>query len=330
MNEDAFLSALHESPSDEVTWLALADWLDEDGQPQRAELVRCVRRLRALPVMRQTKARAALEERVVALLGAGVRPVVPQIENSVGMRFSLIEPGRFRMGSPGGEKGRFENETAHEVELTRPFYLGVFPVTQAQWKKLVGDNPSHFSKQGGRELVKGFTQKQLGDFPVDSVSWEDAQDFLRKLGALPAEKRGGRRYRLPSEAEWEYACRGGVVHKRYHFGDALSADQACWEDSGFERPCPVGSYLPNAFGLYDVHGNVWEWCEDWFDEYEPGPATDPVRLEEGSSDERVSRGGAYFNSFEYLRAAHRGAAEPTDSEVYDGFRAVLVTPEQRP
>src|SRR5262245_22457040 len=117
MNEAAFLSALHESPNDEVTWLALADWLDDDGQSQRAELVRLVRRLRTLPVMKRTKQKAALEDRVAALLYAGVCPVVPELVNSIGMRLALIPPGRFRMGSNRTEEERGPNETAHQVEI---------------------------------------------------------------------------------------------------------------------------------------------------------------------------------------------------------------------
>src|SRR5262249_7779624 len=125
MNEGTFLSALHESPNDEVTWAALADWLDDDGQIQRAELVGLVRRLRALPVMKRTKPRTTLEKRIAELLLAGVRPSVPEITGSFGMRLALIPPGRFRMGSPPGEAERSDEETPHEVEITRPFYLGV-------------------------------------------------------------------------------------------------------------------------------------------------------------------------------------------------------------
>src|SRR5437660_894669 len=125
MNEGVFLAALHENPSDEVTWLALADWLDEAGQSQRAELVRAVRELRALPVMKRPRAKVALEGRVAVLLASGVRPVVPQLTNDLGVRFALIEPGRFRMGSMPSEKGRSDDEGAHEVTLTQPFYLGV-------------------------------------------------------------------------------------------------------------------------------------------------------------------------------------------------------------
>src|SRR5262245_58983821 len=125
MTEDAFLAVLHESANDEATWLALADWLEDDGQALRAELVRLVRQLRTLPVMRRSRQRAPLEDRVAALLKAGVRPVVPEIVNGIGMRLALIQPGRFRMGSPRSEQERIGNERPHEVELTRPFYLGV-------------------------------------------------------------------------------------------------------------------------------------------------------------------------------------------------------------
>jgi uncharacterized protein (TIGR02996 family) len=143
--EAAFLQALHADATDEATWLALADWLDEDGQGERAELVRLVRRLRTLPVMKRTKERARLEDRVAELLNAGVGPVVPEVVNSIGMRLALIPPGRFRMGSPAGEKERSKDEgPLHEVEITRAFYLGVFPVTQGQWQRVMGDNPSYF------------------------------------------------------------------------------------------------------------------------------------------------------------------------------------------
>jgi uncharacterized protein (TIGR02996 family) len=207
--ESVFLSALHAEPNDETTWLALADWLEEDGQADRAELARLVRRLRALPVMEVTPGRAALEDRVAHLLNAGVRPVVPEVVNSIGMRLALIPAGRFCMGSPSGEEGLWSiKEPAHEVEITRRFYLGVFPVTQGQWLRVMGNNPSRFCATGsGRERVKGL---DTSDFPVEQVGWEDAQAFLAKLTALPEEKEAGWRYRLPSEAEWEYACRGGA------------------------------------------------------------------------------------------------------------------------
>src|SRR5262249_15622705 len=140
------------------------------------------------------------------------------------------------------------------------------------------------------------------EFPVESVSWEDAQDFLKKLSARPEERKAGREYRLPSEAQWEYACRGGASSSTaFHVGASLSSAQANFNGNDpygdantgpyLERPCAVGCYRPNAFGLYDVHGNVWEWCEDWFDEdyYAKSPPKNPSGPDDGSF--RVLRGG---------------------------------------
>jgi formylglycine-generating enzyme required for sulfatase activity len=132
------------------------------------------------------------------------------------------------MGSPSGENERGGDEEAHEVEITRPFYLGVFPVTQGQWLGVMGDNPSYFCATGGREEVKGL---DTGDFPVEMVSWKDAQAFLEELAARPEEKEKGWKYRLPSEAEWEYACRGGASSSTpFCFGRSLSSAQANFMD----------------------------------------------------------------------------------------------------
>src|SRR5262249_23204792 len=158
------------------TWLALADWLEDGGQLERAELVRLVRSLRTVPVMKRSRPRARLEDRVAELLLAGVRPVVAEVVNGIGMRLALIPPGRFRMGAAGGEEHRTENQLAHEVEITRPFYLGVYPVTQGQWRAVMGTNPSYFSASGGgKKKVKGMS---TDDFPVEQVSWEEALTFL--------------------------------------------------------------------------------------------------------------------------------------------------------
>jgi uncharacterized protein (TIGR02996 family) len=334
--EAAFLAALHAEPNDETTWLALADWLDEDGQADRAELVRLVRRLRVLPVMEVTPGRAEMEDRVAHLLNAGVRPVVPEVVNSIGMRLALIPPGRFRMGSPSGEDERVGDEEAHEVELTRPFYLGGFPVTQGQWLRVRGDNPSYFCATGeGKEAVAGM---DTSDFPVEKVSWEDAQAFLEDLAARPDEKEKGWPYRLPGEAEWEYACRGGASSSTpFCFGSSLSSAQANFNgnypygDAGkgpwLERTTPVGSYRPNAFGLYDLHGNVWEWCEDWYaeDYYAHSPAQDPLGPSNGSY--RVVRGGSWGIFGQNCRAANRGGVSPSFQGYDLGFRVAAVPRE---
>jgi uncharacterized protein (TIGR02996 family) len=331
MNEQTFLQALCTDCTDELAWQALADWLEEDGQTQRAELLRLVRRLRALGLKR-TKERGPLVERVIDMLSAGVRPVVPEVVNSVGMRLALIPPGRFLMGSQTG--GSNEERPRHRVEITRPFYMGVHQVTQAQWQAIMGDNPSYYAATGeGRDEVVGL---DTDDFPVDSVSWDDTQSFLRRLSVQPQEVQARHVYRLPSEAEWEYACRAGTS-TLFHFGDSLSATQANFDgnhpfgDEGkkgpyLERPCPVGSYPPNAVGLYDMHGNVWEWCADWYgnDYYKNSPKKDPQGPAEGSK--HMFRGGSWYYVGWYCRSATREATfghRPNGQ----GFRVVMVPAE---
>jgi formylglycine-generating enzyme required for sulfatase activity len=222
------------------------------------------------------------------------------------------------------------------VELTRPFYLGVFAVTQGQWLGVMGDNPSYFCATGeGKEAVEGM---DTGDFPVEQVSWEDAQAFLAKLAALPEEKETGWEYRLPSEAEWEYACRGGASSSTpFCFGKSLSSAQANFngaypygdaEEGPFlGRTCPAGSYRANAWGLFDLHGNVWEWCKDWSanDYYGNSPAQDPLGPSNGSR--RVLRGGGWNALGRYCRAAYRGRGSPSVRDYYLGFRVAAVPRE---
>jgi formylglycine-generating enzyme required for sulfatase activity len=275
-----------------------------------------------------------VSDRVVALLGAGVKPVVVEWENAIGMRFALVPPGRFLMGSPPEEENRSEDEELHEVEITRPFWLGVFPVTQGQWRAVMGDNPSWFSASGrGKDKVQGL---DTDDFPVEQVSWEDAQTFLKKLAEKAEEKKNGREYRLPSEAEWEYSCRGGADVK-YPFSfntpsTSLSSTQANFDGNypyggAAEGPYPertseVGSYEANPFGLFDMHGNVEEWCSDWFDDYEAGPATDPRGPSEGLA--RVRRGGSWLYFGRDCRAALRLRDTPSLRNRYLGFRVAAV------
>jgi formylglycine-generating enzyme required for sulfatase activity len=181
------------------------------------------------------------------------------------------------------EKGRNKDEAQREVEIPEALHLGIHEVTQEQFEKVMGFNPSYFSTSatgrkgtgyeswsqpgGGKHKVKGLGS--TGDLPVENVSWGEAVEFCKKLSVLPAEQRAGRTYRLPSEAEWEYACRGGATaYQVFHFGNSLSSEQANFRGTmpfggaaqgrWLERTCKVGSYKPNAFGLYDMHGNVWE------------------------------------------------------------------------
>jgi formylglycine-generating enzyme required for sulfatase activity len=280
----------------------------------------------------------AQEKQVQGLLGrqrgaaapwwqSHVQPALPaRITNSIGMEFVLIPAGRFTMGSPAGQ-GSDDERPQHEVEITRPFYLGVHPVTQAQWQAVMGSNPSRFCATGtGKDRVGG---RNTNNFPVERVSWHDAQDFLRKLGALETERAAGRQYRLPTEAEWEYACRGGAESATaFYFGNSLSSTQANFDFAGTggagSSTCKVGSYPANGFGLHDMHGNVSEWCADWYDEhyYRKSPRCDPQGPSAGA--DRVFRGGSWDFSASYCRSAHRDSAHPSNQFSRVGFRVTLV------
>jgi formylglycine-generating enzyme required for sulfatase activity len=257
-----------------------------------------------------------------------------EIENSIGMKLKLIPKGDFMMGSPKDEKDRSEDEgPQHRVWITKPFYMGVYTVTQKQYEKVMSENPSYFSASGGgKERVKGL---DTDDFPVDSVSWHDAKKFCDKLSALPKEKKAGRVYRLPREAEWEYACRAGTTTP-FHYGKSLSSEQANFDgnypyggaDKGpyLKRPSKVGSYKPNAWGLYDMHGNVWQWCQDWYkkDYYAESDKEDPKGPESGTA--RVLRGGSRYSNGWVCRAADRGRFVPGRRLDIVGFRVVCVAP----
>ena len=250
-----------------------------------------------------------------------------ELTNSIGMRLVLIPKGTFLMGSPKDEKSRGDDEDLHEVTITRPFYLGIHEVTQEEYEKVMGMNPSWFSPDaGGRDQVQG---KDTRRFPVESVSWEEAVAFCEKLSALPEEKKAGRSYRLPTEAEWEYACRGGADSSTpFAFGQSLSSEQANF-GGGLQRTCRVGTYQPNAFGLYDMHGNVWEWCADWYGSYPQSgtPLKDPTGPPKGPA--RVLRGGSWGAGDWLCRSAYR-YYEPDSRGSYVGFRVVCVVGTNSP
>jgi uncharacterized protein (TIGR02996 family) len=334
MDEEAALwQAIHASPDDELTWLALADWLEECGQHGRAELVRLQHGAHSFPELNGEQR----DERVRALLASGVLPCVPEVVNSIGMKLVLIPAGKFLMGAPAGEvDSLYEERPQHEVEITRPFYLGACPVTQEQWRAVMGTDPSYFcAAGGGKGKVKGLS---TDDFPVEQVSWADVAAFLERLAALPEERKIGRKYRLPSEAEWEYACRGGATsYSTFCYGNSLSSTQANFHGNYpyggagkgpyLDRTSKVGSYAPNAFGLFDMHGNVWEWCADWYaaDYYQVSPRRDPPGGSEGSF--RVVRGGCWHFSGGFCRSADR-RRHALGSRSYDvGFRVAAVPAE---
>jgi serine/threonine protein kinase/formylglycine-generating enzyme required for sulfatase activity len=229
----------------------------------------------------------------------------------VWMEFVLVPPGRFLMGSPKGEMSRLSHEMQHEVELTKPFYLGKYEVTQQQFQRVTGTNPSDFAATGRRkDKVKG---RDTSRFPVEMVSWDQAADCANLLTRLSKE---GHTYRLPTEAEWEYACRGGrPASQPFGVGDGHSLASTHANFNG-DRPyggaakgphlewtCPAGSFPANALGLYDMHGNVREWCADWYDHYLEGKVIDPSGPLGGTI--RVCRGGGWVDDGGGCRSADR-------------------------
>jgi len=250
-------------------------------------------------------------------VGASISSAQPpkEITNSIGMKLVLIPKGTFMMGSPESEKGRNENETQHEVTISKDYYLGVHEVTQAQYEKVIGKNPSHF--QGA------IVGNENADLPVENVSWHDAVEFCKKLSDLPEEKKAGRVYRLPTEAQWEYACRAGSK-TAYSFDDeeGLLPEHGWFDRNSSGRTHTVGLLEPNAWGLYDMHGNVWEWCSDWHEEYPKGAVSDPSGPREGSG--RVSRGGGWGLVAAFCRSASRNWYDPSFRDNRDnGFRVAL-------
>ncbi|MDP2898187.1 MAG: formylglycine-generating enzyme family protein, partial [bacterium] len=229
---------------------------------------------------------------------APLKEAEKELVNTIGMKFRLIQPGSFMMGS---DKGEDDEKPVHKVTLTKGFCIGVYEVTQEEWEKLMGSNPSRF--KGPKN-------------PVDTVSWDDAQEFIRKLSEKEKVT-----YRLPTEAEWEYACRAGTTTE-YYWGDGFDGRYA-WNDiNSGGKTQPVGTRRSNAWGLYDMSGNVWEWCEDWYSEQYPADkeAVDPKGAAGGSHG--VYRGGSWHYTAIHCRSALRNWYSPSIRFSDLGFRLV--------
>ena len=230
------------------------------------------------------------------------------------------------MGSPRDEEGRSDSESPQHRVTVPPFFMGKFPVTQSQYEAVMGETPSHFKEDGAHR-------------PVENVSWNDAIAFCEKLS-----QKTKRTYRLPSEAEWEYACRAKTTAP-FHFGETISTDLANyrgtdWKIGGTTYPgnygsgskgkyreetTSVGQFPPNAFGLFDMHGNVWEWCADhWHSNYQGAPTNGNAWIAGGDSNRRLLRGGSWGNNPRYCRSAYRYRLTPIFCNGNLGFRVVWV------
>jgi formylglycine-generating enzyme required for sulfatase activity len=268
------------------------------------------------------------------------QPVASQgkkISNSLGMEFVYIAPGKFMMGSPSNEPSRDDDEKQHRVTLTKGFYIQTTEVTVGQWRTFVRDTgyKSEAETGGGAYIWTGSKwEKKKGTYwdhpgfsqtdnhPVTCVSWNDANAFIKWLS-----RKEGKIYRLPTEAEWEYAARAGT-DTPFSFGRCLSTDQAnydgnyplsgCSKGKYRKSTIPVSSLTANTWGLYDMHGNVWEWCQDWYGDYPSSSVTDPAGSSGGSY--RVNRGGSWYNSARNCRSAYRVRFTPGSRSSYLGFR----------
>ncbi|XZE18022.1 formylglycine-generating enzyme family protein [Pirellulaceae bacterium SH449] len=258
---------------------------------------------------------------------------LPTLTNSIGMTLVQIPAGRFSMGSPASEPGSEEHELLHKVELSEPYFLGITEVTEHQWALVMEDafrteerevRDPETNRLVRKEEVQIRNPKLDSQLPITNISWRQAVEFCERLSQLPEEKKEGRNYRLPTEAEWEHACRAGTS-TAYSFGDdrALLSTYA-WQ--GVRQPQLVGQKTPNAWGLYDMHGNVAEWCFDCYGTYPEGLVSDPIGPEELLSLERVIRGGSFDRKESQCRSGWRSKASPGFKASTLGFRVVLGRP----
>jgi formylglycine-generating enzyme required for sulfatase activity len=333
-SDDPVLRALLTAvPEDTCAAFVLADYLEERDDPGRQAQGELLRLVYTLTRSAGGDGRARQEDRMRALLRNGVQAIGPfrrlSLGDQVSMDFAWVPPGVFLMGSPEDEEGRairdderprcclVEEGPRHEVMLTRGFWMGTTPVTQLQYTRVVGHNPSWDSNKSAD------VEPENRDKPVQEVEWYDAVRLLRRL----SRRFAGVRFRLPTEAEWEYACRAGTT-TRFWSGDT-EADLARvgWyypnTQDAYPKMRPVGKMPANGFGLCDMHGNVWEWCADRFDEsyYARSPKTDP-RCKRGEPGRRVVRGGDAWDDAAECRSAARDDHAEDCSHNDIGFRVV--------
>jgi sulfatase modifying factor 1 len=264
--------------------------------------------------------RLAVPAALLMILILGSAPghaLEPRVQNDLRMEFVLIPAGTFLMGSPQDEPNRNADEVQHNVSISRPFYIQTTEVTLGQWWAVMGQRM--FGARKGPENA-----------PVTSVSWFDTQEFINKLNAG-----GESHYRLPTEAEWEFACRAGAM-TAYAWGNTIDCTKAMYANNPVKSekclpfaksrglpvggPAPVKCYRPNRWGIYDMHGNVWEWCQDWHAPYETKDAVDPCGPSSGEF--RIRRGGSWYRFGYYCRSANRNFGHPAARYRTTGFRLV--------
>jgi formylglycine-generating enzyme required for sulfatase activity len=277
---------------------------EEEREQERREAEK-VRRPAEVAAVVEPKKRAA--EEIVHRSTVGTVPT--KMTNRVGMEFVWIPPGSFLMGSEKAslmELFMGDTKPVHQVTIGEGFYMGKYQLTQAQWQQVMGNNPSHFKGE---------------NLPVETVSWYEAIDFIAKLNA----KNDGYTYRLPSEAEWEYAARAGTTGEYAGDLDAMAWYSTVYAGNAGNQTHPVGSKLPNAFGLFDMHGNVWEWCEDWYhNSYSGAPVDGSAWLSGGKQKYRVLRGGSWFHLSNGCRSSYRFRDAPGTRGGTIGLRVVAV------
>jgi uncharacterized protein (TIGR02996 family) len=294
-DEAAFLKTMLDRPNDLTLRQVFADWLEERGDP-RGELVRL---LHTLTQSTDLPDRDQLEARMQTLLRKRVQPVGPFQTNALGMQFAWIPAGQFLMGSPLEEHNRMEDEVVHRVILTTGFFMAMHLVTQAEWQAVMGHNYSHWK---GKRL------------PVEDVSWDECVEFCDIL-----RKQDGKQYRLPTEAEWEFACRAGSTTAFYYGNDETKLGQYAWyEGNSKKKTHPVGKKKPNTWGLHDMHGNLAEWCSDWYGPYPNKQLTNPKGPSKGPH--RVKRGSSWFTSSWHSRSAMRRQYDDSLRNEDVGFR----------
>ncbi|MDH6357495.1 formylglycine-generating enzyme family protein [Parabacteroides sp. PF5-9] len=243
--------------------------------------------------------------------------------NSIGMEFVAIPAGSFLMGASEHDAEALDNEKPqHRVEISQPFSVSKHEVTQAQWEEVMGSNPFSMFPDNQTYNKPGMKERITHPSHPATVSWEDAQEFIHKLN----EKEGHNRYRLPTEAEWEYMARAGTT-TAYSFGDnANDLGQYAWygEDFATGGTHPVGQKKPNSWGLYDIHGNAWEWVSDWYNDnyYKQSPSIDPQGPAEGT--QKVVRSGSFHETSGSWRTSFRKSYAPNYRGISVGFRLVMI------